>query len=75
MVLMFLFGIFNKVVWRKISLYEINFNSKIQKSKLKRNLWDETVNTVYIVYIVYTVFSIQTALHCLKSSMYAYINY
>ena len=28
-------------VWRKISMYEINFNSKIQKSKLKRNLWDE----------------------------------
>ena len=28
-------------VWRKISICEINFNSKIQKSKLKRNLWDE----------------------------------
>ena len=25
-------------VWRKISICEINFNSKIQKSKLKRNL-------------------------------------
>ena len=28
-------------VWRKISMCKINFNSKIQKSKLKRNLWDE----------------------------------
>ena len=25
-------------VWRKISMCKINFNSKIQKSKLKRNL-------------------------------------
>ena len=31
------------------------------------------VYTVYIVYPVKTVYTIQTALHCLNSSIYAYI--
>ena len=36
----------------------------------------DTVHMVYTVLMVYTVdtaFTIQTALHCLNSSMYAYI--
>ena len=39
---------------------------------------DETVHMVYTVLMVYTVdtaFTIQTALHCLNSSIYAYIYY
>ena len=32
-----------------------------------------TVDMVYILDTVYTVYTIQTALHCLNSSMYAYI--
>ena len=32
-----------------------------------------TVYTAYTVYTVYTVYTIQTALHCLNSSMFAYI--
>ena len=34
-------------VWRKISICKINFNSKIQKSKLKRNLWDEIESKIF----------------------------
>ena len=30
-------------VWQKISICKINFNFKIQKSKLKRSLWYETI--------------------------------
>ena len=29
--------------------------------------------TAYTVYTVYAVYTVQTALHCLNSSMYAYI--
>ena len=28
-------------------------------------------NTVYTIYTVYTVYTIQTALHCIKSNMFA----